>query len=98
MLKKLITALIFIIVALSFVQLAIGQKPDNTIATERAKALAFVADSRYLDAFPILEKIAPSLPNDVEVWTSYGIAIATRSGTLNDPVERKSERKRAYEA
>lgn len=75
-----------------------AQAPTEGVAAERSKAMAFAEANRYLDAYPILEKIAPSLPNDVDVWTHYGIALAARSGTLSDPAKRKLERKRAYDA
>lgn len=75
-----------------------AQTPSGDIAAARAQAMAFVENNRYLDAYPLLDKIAASLPRDVAVWTYYGIAIAARSATLSDPKERKSERKRAYEA
>lgn len=92
---KIAAGLFIIQLAIAFVS---AQNSKDSIAAERAKAIAFVEANRYLDAFPILEKIAPSLPDDADVWTHFGIALATRSGTLNDPAQRKFERKRAYDA
>lgn len=75
-----------------------AQSPKDSVATDRAKAIAFAEANRYLDAYPILDRIAPALPNDVDVWTHYGISLASRSATLADPVQRKFERKRAFDA
>jgi tetratricopeptide (TPR) repeat protein len=68
--------------------------PDKT--SMREKALAFVAQNRYADAFPLLEKVAPLYPNDAEIWAHYGIAILSRSVTLTAPGERKIERVKGY--
>jgi len=73
-----------------------AQKAPDEVVSERAKAMVLVEANRYLDAYPILDKIAASFPSDVEVWTHYGIAIAARSSTLSEARERKAERKRAY--
>jgi len=77
---------------------AICQKSGTDVASDRARAMILVEENRYLDAYPLLDKVARSLPQDTAVWTHYGIAIAARSATLSDPAQRKAERKRAYEA
>lgn len=91
-----------IVVHLLIVVLVAGavwpQKPDVAIAEERGRAMVLVEQNRYLDAYPLLDKIARVLSDDVEVWTHYGIAIGARSVTFKDPIERKAERKRSYEA
>ncbi len=84
-------------IAASFSVAVVAQKPSVDIAAERAKAMALVDEYKFLDAYPILEKIAPLLPNDVEVWTQYGIATTARSATLKDPAARKDARKKGYE-
>lgn len=66
-------------------------KPAEKAAL-REQALKFVEQNRYLDAFPLLEKVAPLYPNDAEIWAHYGIAILTRSSTLSSADERKAER------
>lgn len=94
--SRLLAAGLFVLLAFAHVVSAQVAKP--TLEAERAKAMSFVDANRYLDAFPILEKIAPQLPNDVEVWTHYGVALASRSGTITDAAQRKAERKKAYDA
>lgn len=64
----------------------------------RRKALELADKNLYLEAFPILEKIADSFPNDVDVWTDYGISLSTRAVTEQNPDLRKPFFKRAYEA
>ena len=70
-----------------------SQQEKNSI---REKALDLVRQNRYLDAFPLLEKVAPLFPEDKEVWAHYGIAILARSSTLAASGERKSERVKGY--
>jgi tetratricopeptide (TPR) repeat protein len=95
MLNRLIIALFFATIAFSAAR---AQVTKSSTDADRAKAISLAEASRYIDAYPILEKIAPQLPNDVDVWTHYGIAIAARSGTLTDPSQRKFERQRAFVA
>lgn len=64
----------------------------------RQMAFDFIEQNRYLDAFPILEKIAPLYPNDADVWAHYGIAIMARSATLSSPKERRAERVKGHKA
>ena len=70
-------------------------KPQDKAAL-REQALDFVRQNRYIDAFPLLEKLAPLYTNDAEVWTHYGIAILARSSTLSSADERKTERIKGY--
>ncbi len=88
-------AAIFLIAMFSFG--AFSQKPVVDVAAERARAMVLIDENKYLDAYPILEKIAPMLPNDVDVWTHYGIATTARSATLKDPAERQAARRKGYE-
>jgi len=77
----------------------VGTPAQNvSVKSDREKALALVGENRHLDAYPLLDQISKSLPNDVEVWTHYGVAIAIRSATLTDPKIRKDERMRALRA
>lgn len=69
----------------------------NKIAAEKSKAMALANAGQYLEAFTLLEKLAVALPNDVDVITHFGIAVAARSVTFSDPKVRKAERKRAHE-
>jgi tetratricopeptide (TPR) repeat protein len=73
-----------------------AQTPETDVASMRAKAVTLVKDNKYLEALPILEKIAPKLPNDEFIWTSYGIATAANSTILKDAAARKAERKKAH--
>jgi tetratricopeptide (TPR) repeat protein len=93
-----LSAVLLLLIAMTFSPAVRGQVQKPSLETERAKAMTLIEANRYLDAFPILEKIAPQLPNDVDVWAHFGIALASRSGTLTDAVQRKFERKRAYDA
>ena len=41
----------------------------------RAKTFDLIGQNRYLDALPLLEKLAPQYLDDADVWAHYGIAI-----------------------
>jgi len=90
-------------VFLLLVNIGLAQTPPAPALTEdkaalRAKAFEFVRQNRYLDALPLLEKLAPLYPNDADIWAQYGIALGTQSMTIAAPAERKSARIKAYNA
>jgi tetratricopeptide (TPR) repeat protein len=72
--------------------------PAEDKAALRAKAMEFTDKGRYIDAYPLFEKIAPLYPDDAELWAHYGIALMTRSSTLSNAAERKTERIKGYKA
>jgi tetratricopeptide (TPR) repeat protein len=79
-------------------QIITAQQANNIQAQKRAEAMKMVEENRYIDALPVLEKLAPQMPKDAEIWAHYGIAILVKSSTLKTPEERKAERKRGREA
>lgn len=92
--NSLLCALVFVALGM-FAAAAQNGRPvqdDN-----RKQALTLANEGKYLDAYPLLEKLAATNPNDVDVITHFGIAIAARSATLPDAKTRQAERKRAYE-
>jgi tetratricopeptide (TPR) repeat protein len=70
-----------------------AQNPQND--KEVIQAMEFVKKNRYIDALPLLEKVAVRYPNDVEIQTQLGIAILTNSVTIKDEALRKVEIVRA---
>ncbi|HSK70157.1 MAG TPA: tetratricopeptide repeat protein [Pyrinomonadaceae bacterium] len=89
----LIKISLFTIFCLSLFPAGFAQeKPSDTdLDAKRTEALKLVDANRYLDAFPILEKIAPAFPKDAELWAHFGIAIMQNAITSNDPETRKKE-------
>lgn len=92
---------LFILLCLGFCCVVSAKAQDNTfgknLTAQRAEAVRLVGENRYLDALPILEKIAPLLAEDKEIWADYGIAVLTNSGTLPTPEARRKERLRGRE-
>lgn len=91
--------LMFVCLSFSCVSLAFSQ--NNTfgkdLSAQRAEALRLVGENRYLDALSILEKIAPMLAEDAEIWADYGIAVLSNSSILKTPEARQKERVRGRE-
>lgn len=91
----------FVLLCLSFSVAAFAYSqdvpPGKDLASQRAEALKLVGQNRYLDALPILEKIASMYPKDAEIWADYGIAVLANSSTLATPEARKKERLRGRE-
>ena len=90
--------LLAVFLAAVSINLAQSPPPPHPAFALRAKAFEFTGQNRYLDALPLLEKLAPLYPNDSEVWAQYGIAIGTQSTTISAPAERKAARVKAYNA
>lgn len=87
----LLLALNLLTINSSFAQTADAQ-------AQRAKALELADRSLYLEALPILEKIAAQFPKDADVWANYGIALLTNAVTLKTAPERKIGRKLGRDA
>lgn len=103
--KKLSTNLfafrIFASIGLIFLiaNLAVAQpKPPNATAeAQRAEAYKLIDENRFVQALPILEKIAPLYQNDPEFLARHGVAIISNSVTLPTPEARKKERARGMQ-
>jgi tetratricopeptide (TPR) repeat protein len=89
---------IYLLTAFVFISIISAQeKTADNISELSAKAQKLVAENKYIEALPILEKIAPALSDDAEFMAHYGIAVVTNSVTLKTPEARKKERVRGLE-
>ena len=87
-----------IFILLAFASLSFAQeKPSNDIKELSAKAQQLVSEGKYIEALPVLEKLAPVLSDNSEFMAHYGVAVMTNSVTLATPEARKKERVRAVE-
>jgi len=81
--------------------LAFGLGPFTTPATaqdaDRERALALYEASNYVEALPLLEKLAAANPKDVVILSRLGFALYANGTTIKDPVERQKTLTRARE-
>lgn len=68
---------------------------DEDYGQLRQKATELISQNRYIDALPLLEKIAKKFPRDAEIMAHYGIARLARAVTLTDETRRKAEGSKA---
>lgn len=68
-----------------------GQTKAQTTA-DRREAFELIKQNRYLDALPLLKKIAATDPTDGDFWAYYSFAVYTRSQTLESAEARQTER------
>ena len=91
---------LFLIIALSACTFAGTASAQDKLPADRfelrAKTFDLIGQNRYLDALPLLEKLAPQYLDDADVWAHYGIAILARSATLQSASERRTERIKGY--
>ena len=77
-------------------------KSDDSYDEKKKQAVELLNQGKYLDAFPILERLHEEKPNDAQVLEGLSFATLARSATLSDPVARREElikaRKLAVEA
>jgi len=77
-------------------------RSDDSYDERKKQAEELLTQGKYLDAFPILEKLHEEKPNDAQVLEGLSFATLARSATLSDPAARKEElikaRKLAAEA
>lgn len=94
--KALAALLIF--ASICFSQSAAKNDSTEDLNLLRKKAIDLADKNIYLEAFPILDKIAASFPNDVEVWEAYGMGLAARAASEPNAELRQGFYKKAYEA
>ena len=88
--KRNLTSLI-ILLSICFVLTANIKAQEQVTEEQIAEAVNLVRQNRYIDALPLLEKIALAFPNNGEIWADYGIAVVMNAVTINDAAERKKE-------
>lgn len=59
---------------------------------ERAQANELIRQNKFLEALPILEKMAANNPADANFWAYYAMAVYSRSQTLETSEARRRER------
>lgn len=62
---------------------------------ERERALKLYEASNYVEALPLLEKLAEKHPNDIVILSSLGFTLYASSTTIKDPSARKARLDRA---
>ncbi|HYP54577.1 MAG TPA: tetratricopeptide repeat protein, partial [Pyrinomonadaceae bacterium] len=72
---------------------ASAQQPADS--DERRRAFELFGERKYLEALPLLEKLAAAAPQDAEVQLRLGFSLFARSQTLTDAGARRKERARA---
>ena len=70
--------------------------PDN-LEEMNVQAQKLVRENKYLEALPLMEKLAPFNTKDAEFMAQYGIAVITNSIVLKTPEARKKELLRGLE-
>lgn len=88
---SLIVLLIFLTVNSNFAQ------TNSQNDEELMQTMNLVEQNRYIDALPLLEKVALRYPKNAELMAHYGIAVLTNLVTLKDADAKAGERKRAAE-
>lgn len=74
---------------------ALPEMERPTVSSERQHALELYKQYKLAEALPLLQKLAQENPNDVVVWESCGVAMASYAQTLTDPAQRKLARQKA---
>jgi|SRR5437870_4097556 len=64
---------------------------------DRERALALYEASNYLEALPLLEKLAAANPNDIVILSRLGFALYASGTTVKDPADRQRILARARE-
>lgn len=79
----------FVILTTFIVSPAQETAPSNL---EYQKALELIQQNKFVEALPLLEKLAPTNPNSSDFWANYSFALYARSQTLATPEDRRRTR------
>ena len=97
-LTRVANALLVLALALAFAQSASAQTGD--LEQTKQKATALINDLKYIEAFPLLEKIVTAEPNNAEMHFYLGFALIAKANDLDvpDAAARRNMRVRARAA
>jgi tetratricopeptide (TPR) repeat protein len=84
--ERNIRPLVWCFFACLLLLIATPQTPAQTAAaTDRQRALDLVKEQKLVDALPLLEKIAPTAPDDIEIHEGLIMALLAKSETEKIP-------------
>ena len=94
-LTSVVNALLLLVLALTFAQSASAQTDD--LEQTKKKAAALINELKYIEAFPLLEKIVAAEPNNGEMHFYLGFALIAKANDIDmpDPEARRNLRVRA---
>jgi tetratricopeptide (TPR) repeat protein len=95
-LTRVANALLLLALALTCAQPAFAQTGD--LEQTKQKAAALLDDLKYVEAFPLLEKIVAAEPNNPEMQFYLGFALIAKANEMTDPTSRQNFRVRARAA
>jgi len=88
-----VAGLLLLALTLTFVQPAFAQTSD--LEQTKKKAAELINDLKYVEAFPLLEKIVAAEPNNAEMHFYLGFALVAKANETPDAPLRQSFRVRA---
>lgn len=88
--RRIITSILLSLLLLTTV---FAQQDD----AERQRAFTLFKDGKYVEALPLLEKLAARYPSDAEVMETFGLVVYGQAAYLKEASARKETRKRARE-
>lgn len=99
-LRGLCSKLISLLVAIAFIPALCLAQSDSTATVpkddpERQRAFELYDEGKFVEAFPLYEKLAADSPSDLVVKEGYAWCMLQISGTVQDSEERKKLRARA---
>lgn len=71
---------------------------SDEAATERQRALQLFGESKFIEAIPLLEKLAAANPSDAVVQEQLGFSLFVKAQMLKDAGERQKTRELARAA
>lgn len=95
-LARVVRAWLLLALALTFAQPAFGQPGD--LEQTKQKAAALIDELKYIEAFPLLERIVAAEPNNAQMQFYLGFALIAKANEASDPAMRKNFRVRARAA
>lgn len=95
-LTPIANALVLLALALTFAQPAFTQTGD--LAQTKQKAAALMAELKYVEALPLLEKIIAAEPDNAQMQFYLAFSLIAKAGDISDAATRKAMRVRARAA
>ena len=89
--RRLFASILLLFVFFSVASAFVQDNPD------RQRAFQLYKEGKFIEALPLLEKLAERYPKDPAIFETYGMVMLGQTAHLKDAAERKQIRKRGRE-
>jgi tetratricopeptide (TPR) repeat protein len=93
--RRVVVYLLLLLLSLRATSFGASPQADDSYSARRSEAMELMKANKFVDAFPLLEKLHTEKPDDIPVLEALAFAAFSSAATIADEQVRKQERVRA---